>query len=108
MNESIWAVFYLKSRSLAIMGTSSHLPKVIFYNILPLNSLCSNLYKVLSKQMWFPNHYKALTFHRKKKSGAFKHRRIYLTAIVAIWLRSPHSAKNVKINDCKNKNKKIH
>ena len=24
-----------------------------------------------------------------------------LTAIVAIWLRSPHSARNVRINDCK-------
>lgn len=31
----------------------------------------------------------------------------YLTAIVAIWLRSPHSAKNVRMNDCNSKQNKL-
>lgn len=30
-----------------------------------------------------------------------------LTAIVAIWLRSPHSARNVKIKDCREQERKI-
>lgn len=37
-----------------------------------------------------------------------KEERVYmLTAIVAIWLRSPHSARNVKINDCKDQSRMI-
>lgn len=39
--------------------------------------------------------------HYYDKRKGIKKRKYKLTAIVAIWLRSPHSARNVKINDCK-------
>lgn len=49
---------------------------------------------------------------RKNKNGTnkaaiqlFNNDKEWLTAIVAIWLRSPHSARKVKMNDCKFRNR---